>query len=81
MARAVLCKEILETCEGPDFPDVLAGYTRLYDLTIAAMPGGSYLSHFDAHWYAEAVIFDSGRPAIIIPTSDGALGPSLSTMS
>lgn len=75
MARAVLCKEILETCEGPDFPDVLAGYTRLYDLTIAAMPGGSYLSHFDAHWYAEAVIFDSGRPAIIIPHERRRTGP------
>ena len=49
--------------KGPTFavPDLLVDYTRLRDLTIVSVPDG-----YD-QWYAEAVIFGSGRPTLVLP--------------
>jgi nucleotide-binding universal stress UspA family protein len=50
-----------------EVPKVLAQYARLHDLAIFPMPEGDYVSQFDAQWYAETVMFDSGLPAMILP--------------
>lgn len=50
-----------------EVPTVLAQYARLHDLAILPMPEGDYVSQFDAQWYAETVMFDSGVPAMILP--------------
>ncbi|MBS0525358.1 MAG: universal stress protein [Proteobacteria bacterium] len=50
-----------------EVPKVLAQYARLHDLAILPMPEGDYVSRFDAQWYAETVMFDSGLPAMILP--------------
>ena len=42
-------------------PDLLVDYARLHDLTIVPVPEG-----YD-QWYAEAVIFGSGRPTLVLP--------------
>src|SRR6185295_9333559 len=44
-------------------PDLLVDYARLHDLTIVPVPEG-----YD-QWYAEAVIFGSGRPTLVLPES------------
>ncbi len=47
-------------------PDVLVDYARLRDLTILPVP-----ESYD-QWYAEAVIFGSGRPTLILPSAPRA---------
>lgn len=44
-------------------PDLLVEYARLRDLTIVPVPEG-----YD-QWYAETVIFGSGRPTLVLPES------------
>ncbi len=46
-------------------PDLLVDYARLHDLTIVPVP-----ESYD-QWYAEAVIFGSGRPTLILPRARG----------
>jgi nucleotide-binding universal stress UspA family protein len=53
----------LEKCPTFKVPDLLVDYARLRDLTILPVP-----ESYD-HWYAEAVIFGSGRPTLILPTA------------
>lgn len=50
-----------------EVPVVLAQHARLHDLTILPLPEGDYVSQFDAQWYAETVMFDSGLPTMILP--------------
>jgi len=50
-----------------EVPVVLAQHARLHDLTILSLPEGDYVSQFDAQWYAETVMFDSGAPTMILP--------------
>src|SRR3954453_16113421 len=54
-------------------PDLLVEHARLHDLTILPVPEG-----YD-QWYAEAVIFGSGRPVLVFPEGPRArafeLGP------
>jgi nucleotide-binding universal stress UspA family protein len=52
-------ESILEKCKSFEVPDLLVDYARLRDLTI--MPESR------DRWYAEAVIFGSGRPTLILP--------------
>jgi nucleotide-binding universal stress UspA family protein len=52
---------IFEKCLTLEIPDLLVEYARLRDLTI--LPASS------DQWYAEAVIFGSGRPALVLPAS------------
>jgi nucleotide-binding universal stress UspA family protein len=54
-------ESILEKCKSFEVPDLLVEYARLRDLTILPVP-----ESYD-QWYAEAVIFGSGRPTLILP--------------
>ena len=61
-ARAGIPHETyLEKCPTYAAPDLLAEYARLRDLTIVSVP-----ESYD-QWYAEAVIFGSGRPILVLP--------------
>jgi len=61
-AKAGIAHEaIFEKCLTLEIPDLLVEYARLRDLTI--LPASS------DQWYAEAVIFGSGRPTLILPAS------------
>ena len=53
----------VEKCPTFAVPDLLVDYARLRDLTIVPVPEG-----YD-QWYAEAVIFGSGRPTLVVPES------------
>jgi nucleotide-binding universal stress UspA family protein len=57
----ILHETILEKCILPDVPAVLVEYARLRDLTILPVPASQ------DQWDAEAVIFGSGRPTLILP--------------
>ncbi|WP_334382203.1 MULTISPECIES: hypothetical protein [unclassified Bradyrhizobium] len=61
-------ENILEKCPTFAVPDLLVDYARLRDLTIVPVP-----ESYD-QWYAEAVIFGSGRPTLVLPA-----GPSVRT--
>jgi nucleotide-binding universal stress UspA family protein len=61
--RGILLERISEQCLTSDVPEVLIEYSRLRDLTILPVPEGNY---FD-RWYAESIIFGSGRPTIVLP--------------
>jgi nucleotide-binding universal stress UspA family protein len=51
----------LEKCATFVAPDLLTEYARLRDLTIVPVP-----ESYD-QWYAEALIFGSGRPTLVLP--------------
>jgi nucleotide-binding universal stress UspA family protein len=53
----------LEKCSTYKLPELLVDYARLRDLTIMPVP-----ESYD-QWYAEAVIFGSGRPMLVLPTA------------
>jgi nucleotide-binding universal stress UspA family protein len=57
----ILHETHLEKCPTFAVPDLLVEYARLRDLTIVPVP-----ESYD-QWYAEAVIFGSGRPTLILP--------------
>lgn len=61
--RGVFQERILEHCLVSEVPDVLIEYARLRDLTIVPVPEGEF---FD-QWYAESIIFGSGRPTLVVP--------------
>lgn len=54
-------EEILERCATYKVSDTFVEYARLRDMTIVSVPE-SY-----NQWYAEAVIFGSGRPTLVLP--------------
>jgi nucleotide-binding universal stress UspA family protein len=64
----VLHETILERSHSHQVPNRLAEYARLRDLTIVPVP-----ESYD-QWYAEAIIFGSGRPTLVLPES-APLGP------
>ncbi|MBR0764815.1 nucleotide-binding universal stress UspA family protein [Bradyrhizobium japonicum] len=57
----VLHEIVLERCLTSEVPDLLVEYARLHDLTIVPAP-----ESYD-QWYAEAIIFGSGRPTLVVP--------------
>jgi nucleotide-binding universal stress UspA family protein len=59
----VLHETFVEKCPTFQVPDLLVDYARLRDLTIVPVP-----ESYD-QWYAEAVMFGSGRPIIILPVT------------
>jgi nucleotide-binding universal stress UspA family protein len=61
--RGVPHEEVHEKCLVGAVPDVMADYARLRDLTIIPVPVEDYVDR----WYAETVVFQSGRPVLIIP--------------
>ena len=58
----VFQETVVEHCQISEVPETLVGHARLRDLTIVPVPEGDQLQH----WYAESVIFGSGRPALIL---------------
>ena len=50
-----------------EVPDLLADYARLHDLTLVPSSDAA----FGDQRYAEAIIFGSGRPTLILPTARG----------
>jgi nucleotide-binding universal stress UspA family protein len=59
----VNAETISEKCYTAEVPDTLVEYARFRDLTILPVPQGD---DFD-QWYAESIIFGSGRPVLVIP--------------
>ena len=57
----VLHETYLEKCPTFAVPDLLVDYARLRDLTIVSVP-----ENYD-QWYAEALIFGSGRRTLVLP--------------
>src|SRR5262245_52407323 len=57
----ILHETQLEKCPTYAVPDLLVDHARLHDLTIVPVPE-SY-----GQWYAEGVIFGSGRPTLVLP--------------
>jgi nucleotide-binding universal stress UspA family protein len=59
----VFQESLTETCFTSDAPDLLIREARLRDLTIvpAISEGTNYL------WYAESIVFGSGRPVLLLP--------------
>lgn len=62
----ILHETYIEKCLTYAAPDVLVDHARIRDLTIVSVP-----DRYD-QWYAEALIFGSGRPTLVLPES---LGP------
>jgi nucleotide-binding universal stress UspA family protein len=61
--RGINVETISEKRFTADIPHTLAEYARFRDLTILPIPAGDDVDQ----WYAETVIFESGRPALVIP--------------
>ena len=57
---------VLDRCLSSEVPDVLVEYARFRDLAIVPVP-----ESYD-QWYAEAIIFGSGRPTIVLPEASAA---------
>ena len=68
--RGVFQERILEHCLTTKVPDLLVEYARLRDLTIVPVPEGEYVDQ----WYAESIIFGSGRPTLILPQTPKRAG-------
>jgi nucleotide-binding universal stress UspA family protein len=71
----VLHETITEKCATFKVPDLLVEYARLRDLTIVPVPDS-----YD-QWYAETVIFGSGRPTLILPQTPRARPFELGTVA
>ena len=56
-------ESLTETCFASDAPDLITRNARLRDLTIvpAISEGTNY------RWYAESIVFGSGRPVLLLP--------------
>ena len=66
---------IAEKCLTFEVPDLLVDYARLRDLTIVPVP-----ESYD-QWYAETVIFGSGRPTLILPQTPRSRPFELNTVA
>jgi nucleotide-binding universal stress UspA family protein len=70
----VLHERILERCLTHEVPGLFVEYTRLRDLTIVSVP-----ESYD-QWYAEAIIFGSGKPTLVLPERPRAKPLELKTV-
>ncbi|MDO8876495.1 MAG: universal stress protein [Pseudolabrys sp.] len=61
--RGILGERLLERCLTALVPDLLVDHARLRDLTIIPIRDGDSIEH----WYAESIVFGSGRPCMILP--------------
>ena len=66
--RGVFQERILEHCLTSEVSDVLIEHARLRDLTIVPVPEDECFEQ----WYAELIIFGSGRPTLIVPPAPKA---------
>jgi nucleotide-binding universal stress UspA family protein len=62
-AGRVIGDVLVQQCAAADVPDRLTELARVRDLTIIPVRESNGVER----WYAEAVIFGSGRPALILP--------------
>ncbi len=63
--REVFHDRIFDRCLTHELPDLLVDYARLRDLTVIGVPEHPY----QEHWFAESIIFGSGRPTLVIPAA------------
>jgi nucleotide-binding universal stress UspA family protein len=61
--RGVFQDRMLEQCLTSEVHDLFIEYAKLRDLTIVPVLEGEYVDQ----WHAEAIIFGSGRPTLIVP--------------
>jgi nucleotide-binding universal stress UspA family protein len=73
----VFQESVAKTCFTSEAPDLLVREARLRDLTIipAVSDGRNY------RWYAESIIFGSGRPVVILPVRGRAAELPLHTIT
>ncbi len=57
----ILHERVLERCLSHQVPGLFVQYARLRDLTMVSVP-----ESYD-QWYAETVIFESGKPTLVLP--------------
>ena len=64
-------EQVLQECLGAEVPDLLNEYARIRDVTIIPLR----IVNGVEQWYAENVIFNSGRPTLVLPevTDEGRL--------
>ncbi len=62
----VVHETILDRCISSEVPEILAEYARLRDLAIVPVPDS-----YD-QWYAETIIFGSGRPTLVLPEASAS---------
>jgi nucleotide-binding universal stress UspA family protein len=67
--NGVFQERLVEQCLTSEVPNVLIEHARLRDLTIIPVAGDQ-----TSRWYAESIIFGSGRPAIILPHTSKRAG-------
>jgi nucleotide-binding universal stress UspA family protein len=72
--RSVFGETVFEKCELPNVSSILVDKARLRDLAILPVPDEDYLSTYDLHSYAEALVFDSGRPTLVLPQARKVAG-------
>lgn len=68
--------KILEHCLTSEVAGRFAEHARLRDLTMIPVPEGDWVDP----WYAETLIFGSGRPTMILPQSEPSTKPVLDTV-
>lgn len=61
--QGVFQERIIERCLTSEVPDVLVEYARLRDLTVVPVSDEDSVDQ----WYAQSVIFGSGRPVLVTP--------------
>jgi nucleotide-binding universal stress UspA family protein len=71
----ILRESQLEKCPTFAVPDLLVDHARLHDLTVVPVP-----ESYD-QWYAEAIIFGSGRPTLVLPEKPRARTFQLGTVA
>ena len=67
------CESIRQKCDAAELSGLLVDYARLRDLTI--------MTESDDRWYAEAVIFGSGRPTLVLPQNPRSATFALGTIA
>lgn len=75
--RGVPHVEIHEQCLVSAVPDLMADYARMKDLTIMPVP----VIDFVDQWYAETVVFQSGRPVLIVSDQSPPAQAKLDTVA
>lgn len=75
--KGVFQERILERCAVSGIPDRIVDYARTRDLTIVPVQESDSVEQ----WYAETVIFGSGRPTLILPQGSQQIRtPTLDTV-
>ena len=76
--HSVFQENLLERCLPGEAADILVEHARLRDLTLIPVRDGDSIEQ----WYAETVIFGSGRPTLVLPeASRRGRAPSLDTVA